>query len=232
MREVDVMSKIGKILWVVAIIFMGLTATMNLLGGTGTVCAAFLTDNYPSMSALMDYRWLYQALMILTVSIGILNIWVLISLIKKRENSYRNAVILLIIGTVIAAIQVYASLALRGKAVPANMKLYTNAITLILFLILRAPGIREWVDFSTPASQSEKKTAAGAAAIVAGLVTLSVFGWVGASHTYMGENWVEVLQTPLIIAGTLLTIGGLALMSYAAQSNFQRRISAAVTKVR
>ena len=36
------MSNIGKILWVVAIIFMGLTATMNLLGGTGTVCAAFL----------------------------------------------------------------------------------------------------------------------------------------------------------------------------------------------
>ncbi len=232
MRKADVMSKIGKILWVVAIIFMGLTATMNLLGGTGTVCAAFLTDNFPSMSALMDYRWLYQVLMILTVSIGILNVWVLIRLIKRRENSYRNAVILLIIGTVIAAIQVYASLALRGKAVPANMKLYTNGITLVLFLILRAPGIREWVDFSTPASQSEKTTAAGAAALVAGLVTLTIFSWVGASHTYMGEDWVEVLRTPLITTGTLLTISGIALLSYAAQSKFHRGTSTAVTKVR
>ena len=49
---------IGKILWVVAIIFMGLTAVMNLLGGIGTVCAAFLTENYPSMSQIIDYRWL------------------------------------------------------------------------------------------------------------------------------------------------------------------------------
>ena len=189
---------VGKILWVVAIIFMGLTAVMNLLGGTGTVCAAFLTADYPSMSELMDYRWLYQGLMIFTVVIGIANVWVLIGLIRKRDKSYRNAIIVLIAGTIVAGIQVYASLALRGKAVPANMKLYTNAITLVLFLILKAPGIREWVDFTAPATSTEEATAAGMASIVSGMVILTVFGWVGSSHTYMGENWVEVLQTPLI----------------------------------
>jgi hypothetical protein len=203
---------IGKILWIVAIIFMGLTAVMNLLGGTGTVCAAFLTENYPSMLDIMDYRWLYQLLMIVTVVIGIANVWVLISLIRKREKSYRNAIIILVAGTIVAGIQVYASLALRGKAVPANMKLYINVITLVLFLILRAPGIREWLNFTTPTTGTDEATAAGMASIVNGLVILTVFEWTGSSHTYMGENWVEVLQTPLLLGGGFLLLSGIGFL--------------------
>jgi hypothetical protein len=199
---------VGKILWLVAIIFMGLTAVMNLLGGTGTVCAAFLTENYLSMSDIMDYRWIYQLLMLTTISIGIANVWVFIGLIRKREKSYRNALIVLIVGTIVAAIQVFTSLALRGKAVPANMKLYTNALTLILFLILKAPGIRDWINFTAPATSSEQATAAGIASIISGLVILTVIGWAGSSHTYMGENWVEVLRTPLILSGGILITSG------------------------
>ena len=203
---------IGKILWIVAIIFMGLTAVMNLLGGVGTVCAAFLTANYPSMSDIMDYRWLYQLLMIVTVVIGIANVWALIGLIRKRENGYRNAIIILLAGTIVAGIQVYASLALRGQAVPANMKLYINAITLVLFLILRAPGIRDWVDFTSPATGTEEAAAAGMASIVNGMVILTVFEWIGSSHFYMGENWVEVLRMPLILSGGFLVLSGLGFL--------------------
>ena len=203
---------IGKILWIVAIIFMGLTAVMNLLGGIGTVCAAFLTENYPSMLEIMDYRWLYQLLMVVTVIIGIANVWVIISLIRKREKSYRNAIIILVAGTIVAGIQVYASLALRGKAVPANMKLYTNVITLVLFLILKAPGIREWVDFTTPPTNTDETAAAGMASIVNGLVILTVIKWIGSSHIYMGENWVEVLQTPLLLSGGFLMLSGIGFL--------------------
>ena len=203
---------IGKILWIVAIIFMGLTAVMNLLGGIGTVCAAFLTENYPSMLEIMDYRWLYQLLMVVTVIIGIANVWVIISLIRKREKSYRNAIFILVAGTIVAGIQVYASLALRGKAVPANMKLYTNVITLVLFLILKAPGIREWVDFTTSATNTDEAAAAGMASIVNGLVILTVIKWIGSSHIYMGENWVEVLQTPLLLSGGFLMLSGIGFL--------------------
>ena len=205
-------NTIGKILWVVAIIFMGLTAVMNLLGGIGTVCAAFLTENYPSMSQIIDYRWLYQLLMIVTVVIGFSNVWVLIGLIRKREKSYRNALIVLIAGTIVAGVQVYASLALRGKAVPANMKLYTNMITLVLFLIFKAPGIREWVDFTSPATGVEESTAAAMVSMISGIVILTIFSWAGSSHTYMGENWVDVLQAPLILSGGFLLLSGVGFL--------------------
>jgi hypothetical protein len=42
-------SRIGKALRIIAVILMGLNAAMNLLGGIGTVCAAFLTEKYPPM---------------------------------------------------------------------------------------------------------------------------------------------------------------------------------------
>jgi hypothetical protein len=230
-KESTLMTKtIGKILWIVAIIFMGLTAVMNLLGGTGTVCAAFLTANFPSMAELMDYRWLYQLLMIVTVVIGVANVWVLIGLIRKREKSYRNALIVLVAGTIVAGIQVYASLALRGKAVPANIKLYTNAITLLLFLILKAPGIREWIDFTAPASSTEEATTAGMVTIVSGMVILTVFSWAGSSHTYMGENWVEVLRTPLILSGGVLLLSGLGFLIHALRQVLQHEVTEATAE--
>jgi hypothetical protein len=133
-------------------------------------------------------------------------------LIRKRDNSYRNAIIILLVGTIVAGIQVYASLTLRGQAVPANMKLYINAITLVLFLILKAPGIRDWVDFTIPANGTEEATATGVASIVNGMVILTVFEWVGSSHFYMGENWVDVLRTPLVLSGGILILSGLGFL--------------------
>jgi hypothetical protein len=44
------------------------------------------------------------------------------------------------------------------------------------------------------------------------MVILTVFGWVGSSHTYMGENWVEVLRTPLILSGGILIASGLGFL--------------------
>jgi hypothetical protein len=61
---------LGKTITVVAIVFMGLTAAMNILGGIGTVCAAFLTKQFPSMLELLDYQWLYQIVMIVTIAWG------------------------------------------------------------------------------------------------------------------------------------------------------------------
>ena len=88
----------GRILRTVGLIFFGLAAIMNLLGGVGTSCAAFLTDDYPSFIALIDnnLQWLYQGLVITTVLIGLAGIWVLVQLIKGKENSLRNAVIVLV----------------------------------------------------------------------------------------------------------------------------------------
>ena len=200
-------DKTGKTLRIIAIIFMGLAAAMNLLGGIGTVCAAFLTKQFPPMWALLDYQWLYQVLMIVTIIIGIAGVWGTIILTKGKENAYRNALIILVLGTLFGAIQYFASLALRGKATPANMKFFLNAFTLLLFLVLGLPGLRDRVHFTKTDSETQS-TAAGLTAIVTGLVTISVYLWAGPSHTFENSNWVLVLDGQLLGTGALLMIAG------------------------
>lgn len=202
----------AKVVRIAAIVVFSLTAAINLLGGVGTVCAAFLTENFPSMSAILPYRGLYQVVMVLTVLAGITGVWFTIKLIKGSKDSYRNAVILLAVGTALAATQVVASLILRGKAVPANMKLYANAITLVLFLGLGLPGLRRRIEFENRSDQGTKDLAGGLAAVVCGLLVLTTGLWVGASHTVGAENWVRVLREPLLAAGISLNLGGLRLL--------------------
>lgn len=202
-------SKSGKVWRIIAIVFMGLTAAMNILGGAGTVCAAFLTKKYPPMWVFMDYQWLYQILMITTIIIGVAGIWSTVGLARGGKDVYKWALNILIIGTILGGTQYFASLAIRGEAVPANVKFFTNIAALILFLLLKLPGIRDKVDFSKPSSKSENAMSGGLAAFISRLVVLTVFIWAGPSHTYMGENWVEKFTAPILISGILLTVGGL-----------------------
>ncbi len=222
------MEKSGKIMRVAAIIFMGLTAAMNVLGGAGTTCAAFSSSVAYRMAfkAILDYRWLYQGLVITTVLIGLVGIWATIKLVRGGPTVYRSALIVLIIGTILGGVQFYASWTLRGKATPANVKFYINAFTLLFFLVLKAPGIRDKVDFSAPGNdKAEKATVAGMAAIVAGSVVLTVFTWAGPSHTFNGENWVYVFYTPLMVSGTLLILGGIAALLWAAREVFHQEVN-------
>lgn len=202
-------EKQARILRIVAIVIMGLTAAMNLLGGIGTVCAAFLTEDFPPMRDFLDYQWLYQRLMIGTIIIGLVGIWATFTLFRGNQNAYRNAIAILVIGTVVGELQVRASLEFRGKAVPANMKFYSNLFTLILFLILRLPSIHERLDFSKPGDKTDMKAAGGLTAMLMGLVILTVGIWVGSSHTFEGANWVDAAQPHLNFVGALLTLGGL-----------------------
>ena len=162
------MKTLGKILRFVSIIFLGLTAIVNLLGGAGTTCAAFFTEKYPSMMEIFDYRWLYQLFVILTIAVGVAGIWALVSLVHGRENVYRNTLIVLVIGAIINGIHSYASSTLGGSAAPANMVFYINLITLVLFLVIRIPGIWQYVDFTRKSNVPDGEAAAGAAAIAGG----------------------------------------------------------------
>jgi hypothetical protein len=224
------MDKTGKALRVTAIIFLGLTAAMNVLGGAGTSCAAFSSNvGYRlAFKEIMDYRWLYQVLVITTVTTGLVGIWATIKLVRGGARVYRNALYVLIIGTILGGVQYYASQTLRGAATPANVKFYINAFTLIVFLLLSVPGIREKVDFSEPGSgKAEKALTGGMAAILAGTVILTVFTWAGPSHTFNGENWVYVFYTPLMVSGTLLIIGGIASLFWAAREIFNQEVDQA-----
>jgi len=221
------MDKSGKAFRITAIIFMGLTAAMNLLGGSGTSCAAFSNNVGYRMAfkEIMDYRWLYQGLVITTVIIGLVGVWATIKLVRGGPTVYKNALYVLIIGSILGGVHYYASQTLRGAAAPANVKFYINAFTLLIFLLLKVPGIREKVDFSKPGNdKAEKATASGMAAILAGIVILTVFNWAGPTHTFYGENWVYVFYTPLMVSGTLLVIGGIAALVWGAKEMFNQEV--------
>lgn len=193
---------------IIAIVFMGFTAAMNILGGAGTVCAAFLTKQYPPMWVFLDYQWLYQPLMILTILTGIFCVRSTTTLIRGGKNVYRTALIVLVIGTILAGTQYFASMAIRGKGVPSNIKFYINLATLVLFLVLGLPKLKEYIDFTKPARKVDKTMAGGLAAFISGIAVLTVFIWAGPSHTYQGVNWVEVYTVPILVSGLLLTFGG------------------------
>ena len=125
---------------------------------------------------------------------------------KGGENVYRNALILLVTGTVVGAVHYYASMALRGSAVPANMKLYINIFTLLLFLALKIPGISERVNFDRSADDTVGKMAGGLTAIMIGMLVISTSLWVGKSHVFEGVNWTHVLKEFLAGSG-LASIG-------------------------
>lgn len=211
------MSKQAKIVWIVAIVAMGMTSAMNLLGGIGTVCAAFFTKDFPPMWKILDYQWLYQRLMLITIVIGIVHAWITLSLFRGGQHAHRNAIIVLLIGTMVADLNVSASLHIRGKAVPTNVKLYINLFTLILFLILRLPSVHKHVNFSRSGGKAEIAAAGGTTALMAGLIMLSIGFWAGPSHTFEGENWINVLQPELSVGGLAMVLLGVGLFIKAAR---------------
>ncbi len=201
--------KSARILWIVAVVAMGMTAAMNLFGGIGTVCAAFLTENFPPMLVLMDHQWLYQRMMLITIGIGIAGASATFALFRGGANAYRNALIVLVVGTVMGELHARASLELRGKMVPANIKFYINMFTLILFLIMGLPSLKNKVTFARPRGKTEAAAAGGLASLIVGAMMLSLPLWVGSSHTFEGTDWTEVLQPGLSLVGLAFTAGGL-----------------------
>jgi hypothetical protein len=223
----------GKVLRTVGILFFGFATIMNMLGGVGTSCAAFLTGGYPSFSALIEknMQWLYQGLVITTVLVALAGIWVLIELIRGKKNGFRNALIVLTTGTILAGIQYYYSSQLFGSAAPANMKFYINIITLILFLIYLIPGVRERVNFSREETSVDMNVAGGLAAILMGVILLTTPYWAAGSHTYQGVNWVNLLQMELHISGIILTGAGIALLTRVILDLYRREYAFAEFKL-
>ena len=219
--------KTGKTLKLVSIILFGLTSAMNLLGGAGTSCVAFSNNVGYRMAfkQLMEVRWLYQVFVVTTVIIGIIGIWATIKLIKGGSTVYRNALIVLGVGTLINGIHFAASQTLRGKAAPANVVFYLNLITLLVFLALNLPSIRKYIDFTTGGSgKNEKTAAAGMAAIVIGIIVLTVFDWAAPTHMVDGQNTVFVFYAPLMISGLTFLVGGLGTLVWSIISMFNQEI--------
>ena len=203
-------SFFAKFLRFIGIVLMALTGGFTLLGGIGTTCAALFPTKYDSMTALAPFQWLYILFVLTGIVIGIMGIRAAILLIKGTDKSYRDALISLIAGVVIGFIHIFVSQALRGKSMPVDAVVYTTVFTLIIFLLFKIPIIWQGVDFSKGDAKSNK-SAGSAAAILLGLMTLTIQYMMASTHTWDGVNFANVFNTSLTLIGGGLILAGLGL---------------------
>lgn len=199
---------------IVATVLMALTAFVTLASGIGTFCAAFFPEKYGEMmAALIPYKWLYQSLVVVTVGAGLAGLWVTYGLARGRRWSYGGALITLLAIIGFALVQITASRLLRGKSMPNDLRLYAALFTLLIFLLLRIPGVWKRAGFDNGAdSPGPRATAAGLSLFVCGLAAIGTPVWAGPSHFFEGYNLVNVLWLPLTLAGVVMTLAGICLL--------------------
>ncbi len=204
----------GKILRTIGILFMGITALFTIAGGLGTTCVALNPTGFgESMAPLAPFQWLYILFVVLTTAIGIMAAHAVVLLAKGRSNSYRYALIALLLGLVVGVVHMLVSRVLRGKSMPVDAVVYTTALTLIVFLVFRIPKIWQGVNFTSGDTiDGTGRLAAAITLMVTAVLTLTVPYWAGASHTWNGTNWASAFQATLTMAGVGQMTGGLFLL--------------------
>ena len=215
----------AKLLRIVGIVFMSLTAAFTLMGGAGTTCVALNPTGYDGKFAgIAPFQWLWILFVLVGVAAGIMGVRAIVLLVKGTKNAYRYALIALILGTALNAVHLFASRALRGSSMPVDGVLYTNVLTLIIFLLFRIPGVWQGVDYEKP--EREKKTGKQAAAIAlgaTGFLALTIQFLMAPTHIIGGINYADVWHTTLTLIGLALILGGVATAVYTEFAPLRRK---------
>lgn len=197
----------GKILRFIGIVLMALTGGFTLLGGIGTTCAALFPTRYESMTLLAPFQWLYILFVLTGIAIGVWGIWATIKLVRGTSDSYRMSLTALLVGLAVGGFHIYMSRLLRGKSMPVDAVVYMTVLTLIVFLLLRIPFIWQGANFEKGNSR-DNNMASGVAAILLGLITLTIQYTMGSTHTWSGVNYADAFNLLMTTAGvSLLFIG-------------------------
>ncbi|MCX6055083.1 MAG: hypothetical protein NTZ74_09260 [Chloroflexi bacterium] len=201
----------AKFLRIVGIVLMSLTAAFTLLGGAGTTCVALNPTGFEGKFAgIASFQWLWILFVLIGIAAGILGVRAVVLLVKGSKNAYRAALIALLLGIVINAIHMFASRTLRGASMPVDGVLYTNALTFLVFLFFRLPGIWQGVNFEKPIeNQQANRTGAAFALIVVGLLTLTIQFMMVPTHTISGYNFADVWHVSLSLLGGGLMLSGI-----------------------
>ena len=201
----------GKFLRFIGILFLSISALFNIAGGAGTTCVALNPTEYEGYEAIANFQWLYFIFVIGTLAFGIMMVRAVVLLVQGRSNGYRYAMIALISAIVIGVVHIIASRSLRGGSMPVDGVVYATLLTLIIFLLFRIPGVWEKVDF-TKAKRKDSDIAGGAAAIVAGILSVTVQYWTAATHTIGGVNYGDAFHLTTTGTGLGLILVGVVLI--------------------
>ena len=215
----------AKVLRIVGIVLMSLTAAFTLMGGAGTSCVALNPTGFGGKFAgIASFQWLWILFVLIGVAAGILGVRAVVLLINGSKKAYRAAIIALLLGTILNLIHMLASRALRGSSMPVDGVLYTNVLTLLVFLIFRIPGIWKSVNFEKPSENQQAGRNATAFSLVAvGVLTLTIQFMMAPTHIISGFNYADVWHVALsILGGGLLLSGVFTILSpYFSMMNFK-----------
>ena len=202
----------GKTLRFIGILFLSISALFNIAGGAGTTCVAINPTKYEGFEAIANAQWLYFIFVIGTLAFGIMMVRAVVLLVQGRTNGYRYAMIALVSATLIGIVHVITSRSLRGGSMPVDGVVYATVLTLILFLLFRIPGIWEQVDFAKT-RQAENDISGGAAAIITGLLSLTIQYWMAPTHTIGQVNYGDAFHLTTSGTGLGLILLGTGLMA-------------------
>jgi hypothetical protein len=207
-------QKPSRFLRILVIGLLSLTAAMTLLGAIGTTCVAFNAENYgPRMAALIPVKPNFQLLVLISLAAGLFGVYAIVQLARGRQNAYQQVLIFLLVGLIASGVQYYYSLTLRGSTAPNNIRLYLTGLALIVFLLIRLPGIWQRTGFGGEmVSGGNLNGAGGVALFLCGLLAITTPAWAAPTHVIDGSNTAYVLFWPLLITGAcLILLGGLTL---------------------
>jgi hypothetical protein len=205
-------STLSKFLRFLAILLMSLTGGFTLLGGIGTSCVAINPAGFgESMTKLAPLQWLYIVFVLTGIVLGLLGIRAAFMLIRGRVDAYRDSLAVLVAGLAIGIIHIATSRALRGASMPVDAVVYITILTLAVFLALKIPAICQRVDF-TKSRLDDNKKAGGAAAILLGLLALTIQHSMGATHTWNGVNYADMFNPVMTGAGTACLLSGVVVL--------------------
>lgn len=201
----------AKILRILGIVLMSLTAAFTIMGGAGTTCVALDPTGYEGRFAgIAPFQWLYILFVIVTLAIGVMGARAAVLLIQGKKTAYRDSLIALAAGAVVGIAHIAASRFLRGGSMPVDMVVYTTIVTLIIFLFLRIPAVWQGVDFEKPGGGKQTGQQAAAIALGAtGLLVLTIQFFMGPTHTIAGVNYADAWHTAMSAVGLALIVGGI-----------------------
>ncbi len=199
----------AKVLRMLGIVLMGITAVFTLMGGAGTSCVAISPTGFGGkFSGIAPYQWLYILFVVVTFAFGVMGARAVWLLTRNHSNSYRYAVIALVGGTIVGVIHMLVSRSLRGSSMPVDMVTYFNILTLVVFLIFRIPGLWQQIGYGHPVQSKPAGMAGGLTAVIAGAISLTIQYWMGSTHTIGGVNYADVWHVQLLVIGWLLILAG------------------------
>jgi hypothetical protein len=202
----------ARILRILAIVLLGVTATITLLSGIGTSCVALDATRYEGMESIGGYQWLYLFYVAAGTVIGILGIRATVLIVRGRRRAYRAAFVALLLGLLVGALHMATSRALRGSSMPTDFVVYATLLTVGVFLLIRMPGIWNRIGLEGE-DEPAGHLGAGIAMMVSAITLLTVQFWAGASHTIGGVNYAGAWPFLVSLAGWLLAFAGGGLLA-------------------